>query len=312
MKNRTYCLLITVLLLTVAGSAEAQLDRLKRRTQNNAEHKVNSRVDNKIDRTMDKGFDAVEGIFKKKNKDNAQGGTDANGNPLENLDFSIEEDNSAAQPNEFIGSFTMEVTTYKNGQPDKNSPATVSYAFDEWQSAMAINDNKGDGNTRIIFDLREKKQTMLTQDKKGKKTGVKMKMMKMKVRDNDNNIPDPKVTRTNETKQILGHTCRKYLVEDDENNTTAWVAEDIDISFEQMFQNLDFKSGGKGVSEMRKQYNMKGFPLESETVSKKKNEKSVAKFTELKIGTVDKSAFSTAGYEVTEMPDVFGGGFKGN
>jgi hypothetical protein len=59
----------------------------------------------------------------------------------------VEEDNSPFVPNEFIGSFTMETHTFKNGAESKNSPSNTQYWSSEDMVMMHSDMQEGRGRT---------------------------------------------------------------------------------------------------------------------------------------------------------------------
>jgi len=59
---------LTASLFLILFSSTMMFGQIIDRTENRAKQKANRRVDNKIDGGIDKGLDAIEGIFKKKDK----------------------------------------------------------------------------------------------------------------------------------------------------------------------------------------------------------------------------------------------------
>lgn len=215
-----------------------------------------------------------------------------------------EGDNSILIQSDFTGSFTMEITELKNGKPGKEGPVRISYYVKGDEVAIQP-ENTGNGNTIMIFNVKDKTMTTLI-EQKGEKTGVKMKMPDVMLNSVSDNDSDYSITKTDESKEIDGYNCRKYLIDSKDNTGFAWVTEDVDLDFEKMFT---FLQGDKQKgSQMQEFSEMEGVPLEMYTKSKNKNEEFTMKMLNLKTGEVDAAIFNTAGYEIMDMQNMMNPG----
>lgn len=198
-----------------------------------------------------------------------------------------------------VATFTMEFQEFKKGKPTKNGAVKVTYYLNGDQIAFKP-ELDGQESTVMIFDGPSK--TMITLvDKDGEKTGMKMKMPKVML-DNDKKEDDKldfKITPTNEAKTILGYDCKKYLMESTDFSGHAWVTEEVDLELEKALTFMDVQK--KSNSNVPNFGDIKGFPLETITKSKKKDESYEMKVTDLKLGTVDESVFNTSGYNITDL-----------
>ena len=71
MKFRFTLLLLIVCLFAATDGLQAQkkqADRAANRAENRANQKVNNKVDNTVDNAVDDAFNAIGGLFKKKDK----------------------------------------------------------------------------------------------------------------------------------------------------------------------------------------------------------------------------------------------------
>lgn len=207
---------------------------------------------------------------------------------------------STAQADGQVATFTMEIQEFKKGKPTKNGATKITYYLNGDQIAFKP-ELDGQESTVMIFDGPSRTMTTLV-DKDGEKTGMKMKMPKVMLDNNDKNENDEldfEITPTNETKTILGYDCKKYLMESSDFSGHAWVAEEVDLELEKAFTFMDVqKKSKKNVPSFG---DIKGFPLETISKSKKKDESYEMKVTDLKLGTVDESVFNTSGYNITDM-----------
>jgi hypothetical protein len=209
------------------------------------------------------------------------------------------------KPLDFTGSITMEVRSYRNGAEEKDSPAIMRMAYSPWWMAMSTTTSKTKGKEemRMVFDLKNRHTYTLITDEKGKRTGIKMKTQKINV-DDVLGESDTKVERTDETRPILGHTCRKYTYSDKEGHGEVWIAENVKFDSMAAFRQM---IGGKKAEAWQK-VPYQGVMLENTWHSANGKQKSVMTATELTIDKVDEGLFSTAGYEIQDMTafPVFG------
>ncbi|MEZ4687897.1 MAG: hypothetical protein R3B47_18090, partial [Bacteroidia bacterium] len=214
------------LALCVSMGLSASQAQIIKRAEDRTKRKAENRVDRKIDQTVDDGFNAIEGIFKKKNKTQKteeqsseeevyvddEGTIHSNG-----VEISFEEDNPGnATPNAWEGRFVMEMVEFKNGKEKERSNTEMH--FDTYKTAF-VTESDGEGNGVVIFD--KANGTMITKsDNNGEKTAMVMKVPKVHVNTDEvyddvyeeNNLP----RATGEYKTIQGYRCQKYEYEDDE------------------------------------------------------------------------------------------------
>lgn len=322
MKN----LLVIALILLISENSNAQGfgNKLKEKFINTLENKTEQKVEDKTNRAYDGADKKVEDSFKNENKgeNNSSKSSTSKGNSSQQSDEDVqkmldqmlngssgvtfeEQDLSNVQPSKFIGSFTMTFETVKNGAPVKNGAGEMQYFIDAYQLALIPTTTEGE-TSRIIMDRKTGQMTMLTTDKKGKKSGIKMKMPKIVIGeelqeeiDNQN----VKITVTNEKKTIEGFTCTKVLMDGDDYNTVAWVTNEKNISLYDIFNFLSISK--KDNNSKNDQYaGLSGLALEAISRDKKTGEIVTTKVKNLKVGSVSSSAFSTAGFEVMDMSNL--------
>src|SRR5690606_35743849 len=116
------------------------------------------------------------------------------------------------------------------------------------------------------------------------------------------------IAPTNETKDIDGYKCKKYLISSDDNSGYVWVTEDVDIDYDKIFNFMDLDKKKKN-SRLSDFDDLNGMALEAYTEDKKKNEAFEMKIKNLMIGKVDQSIFDVSAYSITDMTSM--GGFGG-
>lgn len=221
--------------------------------------------------------------------------------------ISIEDDRDAYVPNEFVGSFTMEMHTFKKGVEEKDSPMNVHFWSKEDMILMQPEVEKKGGEMKILTDLKNKYQYTLMTDEDGERTGIRQPKKKITVENEDEKGEDMNVKKTDATRTIEGHLCHEYVGSNSDGKWTAWVADDIEAPFQQMIQNMSGVAGSK--KEPAAEVPEDAFPLESTWESADGKEKMVMYVKDLKVGSVDESVFDISGYEIMEMPSMPGMNF---
>ncbi len=196
----------------------------------------------------------------------------------------------------FTGSVTLEMHTFKKGVEDKDSPVNMKYWSTPDKVLFQPQMDQKSGEMKILVDLKGDHQYMLMTDEKGGKMAMKQK--RHKVKDNVEN-EDFKMERTDETKNIEGHVCRKYIGSDKKGTWEGWIAEELKSPFEHI---SGAQSGAK--SKTQPQNYTDGLPMEMTWESTDKKDKVVMYVRDLKVGEVDQSLFDISGYQIMEMPSL--------
>ena len=310
-----YILLLSLLFTAVSLPATAQgtVERAKQRT----ERKANSRVDQKIDREVDKAFNAIEGLFKKKNKDNPEPDTAENSNTppddeaasaFMNMITGGDEDFEPFE-NERPFTLVMTITEEKRNKPEAMQ-LRLGASVD--QIAM-ITSQDGEGTSQMIFDTQTGKTTMVTTDKKGNTQGYRMRMPnlgKMIDRAAQEVTQRYELARPGERRTIDGYACELVVVTDTESNavTRSWITNDLDITSQEVFGSIARMMGGNGQRAGTPQMPIpadfgdlvKGFPIESTTVEG--NKTISMRITDIRTGgDIDRSFFDTGDVAIQDM-----------
>lgn len=210
----------------------------------------------------------------------------------------IEDDTDPFVPNTFVGSFRMEMHSYKGEEELKSSPMDLHY----WSSkTMTLVQTTGESikqDVKMLTDLEGKWQYILMTDAKGTMTAMKSPKKKIKMdEDLARNVPDVQVT--DETKVIDGHRCSKVISKDDKGVWTGWVTKEIEAPFADMMRQVQQPGQSDHSEVLTGAY---GMPLEYKWVDADGKDRILCYIHDLKIGEVDEKLFSLEGYEVIEMP----------
>ncbi|MEL6970686.1 MAG: DUF4412 domain-containing protein [Bacteroidota bacterium] len=298
---------LTLSCVFLSGTLQAQ-ERIK----NRAENRANQRVDQKVDRAVDKAAGAIEGLFRRKKKNQEETPT---GEPGESTsDEQMETDESAASDflsriqmggeefepyqNPILMNLSLDMTTVdKKGKENKVS---VHYTFDTWATGMVMVSE--DNTARIILDNEEGYMTIISEDD-GETQGMRMRQP---VVDYDELVPNADsytITDLGNTRVINGYNCREYLIEHEEGTSNIWVTNDLDVDPVVIMKAMASQMGQrKNSNSSQAFYDMPGFPIESTTVSSNGKETVTARYYDIKIGNdIDKGVFDTTGINIMSM-----------
>lgn len=172
----------------------------------------------------------------------------------------------------FSGSFDLvAVQNFPNGNERKD---TLSYYFDETQTAIVIYGRRNQPDMRMIFNSQNETITSLFEIN-GKKGGYVLPMNEeywpglpyAKIPYGTG--PRSTINYTGAEKEIEGYNCKEVLAENDEYSGSLWLAGEIPLSMSRV---LSYQSVGKGKSkkemELFSQFEIEGLPLIMELKSK--------------------------------------------
>ena len=320
-------LLASLLFLGFALTAQKPGKRVKKRATERTEQRANQRIDQKVDEEVDKAFNAIEGLFKKKNKPAA-------GQPTDEVDegglrpnngedaYASDEEATAAvmnalgmgggdwEPytNPVTFSLTMEMTEVKrNG---KTQTMQLQLGATEEQFAYVTAGEGGGERYQMILNTQDGKTTMITTDKKGETQGFRMRMPNLqdKIQAAAADSYDYLTfTKTGQRRTIDGYDCELIIVEDSKHNTTteSWVTQDIDLDAMDVFGSVAGMAGAGGQAAGGGPQGLaapfEGFPIESTTKDGKAT--TTVKMRDIRIGAdaIDRSLFDTGGVAVREF-----------
>lgn len=216
-------------------------------------------------------------------------------------DMKVVDDNDPFEPNTFIGSFRMEIHTFKNGEESKEGPMDMLVWNSSDKTLLAFKTAKTQGtDLKMLNDLKDKWSYIMMAPSGGNKTAMKSHKKKFIYTGTDTaKVMDFTVTK--ETKTIDGHPCTKVIARNADGVLTAWVAQDIPTPFSDLLRNMR----QPGQPDRFKSFDsLKGFPMEMTSESTDGKEKTVTYLKDLHVGPVDENVFSLDGYKVMELPSM--------
>ena len=325
MPHRTICLLL-VCLLTFSLAAQQPAKRVKKRARNRTEARANQRIDQKMDAGVDKAFDAIEGLFKKKNKDSTattptdrveDGGLRANDSEA----YADEEEGAQAMRNALgLGSdtdwepytnaitFSLTMVATETKRNGRQEVTAMQIGATDTRFAM-VTWGEGSERSQMILNTEDGKATTITTDKKGKTDGFRMRMPNFSALATDvaqETAEQITITETDQHRTIDGYACTLVIVEDRKHGTTteSWVTPDIGLTARDVFGGMAGLVGAgrqvaPGTPDLPAVY--PGFPIESSTDDGKTI--TTTKMQDIKIGAdaVDRSLFDTGGVAIREL-----------
>lgn len=216
----------------------------------------------------------------------------------------VVDDNDPFKPNAFSGSFRMEMHLFKDGMEVPEGPGNIHFWSSPDMTLMSMAaQHTGTGPTtdmKVLTDFRGKWTYFLMTDPKGNKTAMKSRKKKF-ITNAAGTGQQGRSTVTKETKMIDGHTCTKVIGTTEEGTWTGWVAKDIAVPFSDIARSLNRGASAQGGLDWD---GLSGFPLEFEMTDKDGNKTMACFVKDLRIGEVDPSVFSIAGFKVMEVPGI--------
>ncbi|MCP9234777.1 DUF4412 domain-containing protein [Lewinella sp. JB7] len=180
-------------------------------------------------------------------------------------------------------------------------------ALDDRFALISTDDGEG-VVSQMIYNTEDRKTTMVTTDKKGRKQGFRMRMPKLGnviAATTDEMAEYITISRTGERKTIDGYDCEKIIVTDNKHNTTteSWVTQDVDLTYADVFGGLSNLSG-VGKQQFKTPGGapavLEGMPIRSTTTDGKTTTEMY--ITDIRLGDdLDRSLFDTGGVEIQEM-----------
>ena len=319
--NLRFSISMLALLLCFSLTAQNVPDRAAKRAKQRAENKAQNKVDRSVDKAVDDAFNSIGNLFKKKKKktDPAPSGsaeptsetkekTSREAGSGGGLFGSIMGGGKAWQPytNPLSFSITMEMKeTRRNGKVDESN---IGLGVTSDRFAIRISDGAGKENSHMILNTQDGMTTMITTDKKGEKSGVRLRIPSLgsTVTEAGEEAMDRYTfEKTGERKTVDGYNCEKVIVTDTEKGTVteSWITKDLDITSAEIFGGMARAFGGKAPQARgaASQAPFEGFPIMSTTVENGKTY--ITRFRDIKVGegNMDRSLLDTSGVEIQSL-----------
>lgn len=307
----------TITLISILFSSSLLFGQILERTERKAVNKTNQRIDNKIDQGLNKGLDAVEGVFKKKSKDNSkkEANTETPDNTAETQKaMSIFGSSADVEDKyDFDHNMLLNVETYdKKGK--KQDPIDMKMFFSDDEPTFGMEMEMEGSKSFIIYDMKTYQMVSLIEND-GQKFGTAMKFNQNMISEIEKGVaeeeaksPTYKFTKTGNSKVISGFNCDEYKVESSEANpdweATYWITDETEANWIKYMGNM--AAVNKNVANqmsMPEDY-PSGTMIQMINQSKKNQEKSI--MTVKEFNKNQGKSFSTAGYQFMNIPGMGG------
>ncbi|MCA6074680.1 DUF4412 domain-containing protein [Fulvivirga sedimenti] len=301
MKTRNVILFLLAAFF-ITTSADAQLlKKLKQAAEDGVQEAVERRVAHEIEKAAQKQTDRyLEQIFGPPTQ--YEGAGYDYSEMLKGIDLNVETEDSY----HFEGFTDMEIsgTDEKGKEIDPTQFRTFMSTNAEVWAMQLETDDKDLERTVMIFDNTHKATIMLLENKKGEKSRVAYgldwsKMMDSSIESTMDSmkVADFNITKTGNTKTIMGYTCNEYQTETDEYTARYWVSEEPIQGYSSYWSKNNFLFS----QQMKKKYATyfdqlpEGDVLEMNYVSKTGDGDTTMKIIE--INTTENFDFVMADYE---------------
>lgn len=301
-------------LLCLSLSAQSTAERAGERAKNRAESRANSKVDQKIDGAVDDAFNAVGNLFKKKKKKKKKGSGAAeapNGTPSQRTTGGGLFGGGKWEPftNPVSFSLRMEMSEEKRNGKVENINMNMAATTDQF--AFRIEDEEAKEVNRMILNTDDGYTTIVSTDKKGAKSAVRMRLPNLKqvtAEAVEETIENITIEETDEWETIEGFKCRKYIVTDEANGVTteSWVTQEAGLNVRDVYLGMMNAFGAQGPKQqggpsaaMAGQY--EGFPILS--ISNDGKSTYTVRYKNIKAGAdnMDKSILDLTGIPVQSV-----------
>lgn len=307
-------LIIIVLLGSVtfaptATNAQGILNKLGKKVQEKITNKAEERVDEKIDEEVDKNMDKVF-----ESDTTGQAGSKES-NQQEQMSRFMKGLGMSGEPVPIENTYTfdskiqMHIESYRaNGEKESDgdfityvSPSKKNFAYEFISGDIG---EKGKG--LFIMDIQNKAMIILS-DENGTKNGIVygFDISELNTADNytyedlneesvENINLNPYLQKTGRTKTIEGYQCDEYKYDHPEEDmiSTFWISKEVEFDTRDWISSV-FKSAtySQGMPW--------GFIMESETINKNNNERSIMQVTDIDNNANKK--FDLSSYQITNL-----------
>ncbi|MCI4668412.1 MAG: DUF4412 domain-containing protein [Bacteroidia bacterium] len=323
LKSISQVLIFGLIFFGFTMPAHAQLDKWKKKIGKSAENKAEEKVEEKtgeaVDKTIDKAFDklfkkveeAIEGDKKDETTEGSKTEKGSTGKESKDSDSKVtikpSEPDPNVEPSSWIGSYRMRTEeTDKKGKMTEGFPQTNTFYIEKYKIAF---ENKADDRKEqatVIIDRQYRQMTTKMIDEDGTKQAITLPLpsMTVEVEDTDGDINESRdnFKKTGRTKTIAGYKCEEYTYENDEVNSSIWLAPNMGADFREFFSWVSIKDNKKGgYTSYDEFYPFSGAIMESTSLDKESGKETHMIVEDVSKGSVNPEIFSLDGYEHQDM-----------
>ena len=282
--------------IMVLPTAEAQiLNRLKRKAERAAE----KAAEEEFDKAMSKKVDEELNQDSTERRNDEFGGYDRTEEALSEAITGQMMGKYDVSDVELPDNYTFELSISYEIQTEDEDPVEMTFLLapqdEKYMGFTGRGDSKQDFQ-QMVWDL-ERNVFVMYQDNEEGKTLIKLpnftQLADKQMEEELAKQSEMTITKTGETKNILGYHCEKYIMEDDKNYGEAWMAHDFPYSYERFSALMSTHMKTPGYSKLSME---DGYALEMLTREKKKK----AKTTVMKVVDIDASDFRIVNGDYSE------------
>jgi len=264
---------LTLLLTITTLSLNAQIfDRIINRTQDKISREISDRIVERISDEITRAAmkpvdDAIDDMLRERYVQDSINGKTSSGNY---------DDFVAAflTPVDLPENYTFDMTLESEMKDYDGDKSRMDMMLTENGSAIGIIQYTEEGESTMVFDMKNNIMAIYTDGKEGKKVMAMPSIISMAgamaAAETDEDAYEITVKKTGKTKKILGYETEEWEIDDEATKTKAYVANDFPIAWKNSF--------GQFLQEMmpttQRDQMPEGMALKSETKTKKKNKKS--------------------------------------
>lgn len=281
----TTLLMITLGLILCLPESEAQiLNRLKRKAERAAEKVVEEEFDKALAKKVDEEFEKDS-----TGRDGGEfGGYDRTESALADAIAGGYMDKFDVSHVELPETYDFDITIEYEIQSEDEDPVFMAFMIppDDSKYMGFRGQSEQEDFEYMIWDL-ERNVFVMYQNQDGQKSLMKLPNFASIAQtdmEKEMEATDMRVKKTGEKKEILGYSCRKYIIENDEYYSEAWIAPDFPYSYDQFAGLVSTQVKTPGYSTISDE---KGYALEMISREKKDN----APTTRMTVIKLDESAF---------------------
>ncbi|MGQ8335823.1 hypothetical protein ACUNWD_04680 [Sunxiuqinia sp. A32] len=302
---KKYVLIVAIiagcLMISETTSAQGFLNKLSKKVQDKIENKVEDKVDEKVDEKLDEAFEEnEEAAASDEEKQNERLQKMMKGMGLSGDPVPIEDSYT------FDSKIQMHIESYKSNGKLDNEGDFVTYINPEGKNfayEFISGDMEQKGKGMFIMDFTNGAMIILSDDK-GEKNGIVYGINLDEAMDDAYDELDeeqikninlnPYLEKTGRSKSIAGYTCEEYKYNNPEEDTEAsfWISEKANFKTRDYMSSI-FKSAAysRGMPW--------GFVMESESINKENNERTLMKVTDIDDNANKK--FNLGNYQITNL-----------
>lgn len=243
--KRSKLLLVGLASMIVSTSNAQFLERLKNGVQTSVEETVIEKSEEKAEEETEGAMDGLFGIGKKKKKKSSSNDNSSDGTSTPNNTIGEQGTNSgSSEATEILDEYVFNFSSKINFESYEKKEKDVTTIKQTYGKESLLTEASG---ALMIYDFSAESIILVSQEEKTAQVMSMSFMESMMANAVESEVEDnneeSSVTKTGETKMMLGYTCYEYIIINGSEKTQIWFAPDVPFeysdyleSFSGMFQ----------------------------------------------------------------------------